>query len=146
MSAHKRPGMLASTGGGVDREALQGFLFEYVESYEDLQLVVFLRRQRERDWTAPGIATELGLPEGACLSTLDGLRERGLVEAGALPGTFRYAPSSLELAARLAQLDELYRSQRLTVVMLMSVNAIERIRIATMHRLVDTLRLRDKKH
>jgi len=125
---------------------LQGFLFEYVETYEDLQLVVFLRRQRERDWTAPGIAAELGLPVSACLTALQGLRERGLVEADALAGTFRYAPCSSELAARLGQLDELYRSQRLTVVMLMSVNAIERIRIATMHRVVDTLRLRDKKH
>ena len=71
--------------------------------------------------------------------------QRGMVVTGALGGTFRYAPCSLELAARLAQLDEWYRSQRLTVVMLISVNAIERLRVATVHRFADTLRLRDQK-
>ena len=137
--------MEVRSSGGSAREDLQSFLFEHVESYEELELVVFLRRQRERDWTTESMAGELGLPNSACLSAIAGLRQRGLVEAGALAGTFRYSPSSLEVAARLAQLDELYRSQRLTVVMLMSVNAIERLRVATMHRFVDTLRLRDHK-
>lgn len=140
-----RTDMEARSSGNFGGEQLQSFLFHHVESYEELELVVFLRRQRERDWTTECIASELGLPRGACLSALDRLTQRGLVEAGSLAGTFRCAPSSLEVAARLAQLDELYRSQRLTLVMLMSVNAIERLRVATMHHFVDTLRLRDHK-
>jgi hypothetical protein len=137
--------MLASRRARVTREDLQRFLFDHVESYEELELVVLLRRQRERDWSASEAATELGLSAGACLSALHALVQRGLVVKSALAGSFRYAPCSLEAAARLAQLDEFYRSQRLAVVMLMSVNAIERLRVATLHRFADTLRLRDRK-
>jgi hypothetical protein len=86
------------------------------------------------------------MPADSCLAALEGLEQRGIVAKGAFSRTFRYAPCSLEVAARLAQLDESYRSQRLTVVMLMSVNAIERLRIATIRRFADTLRLRDQKH
>lgn len=136
--------MLASHSGGCARDELQRFLFEHVESYEELELVVLLRRKRERDWSVEDAAAELRLPASSCLAGLEELEHRGLVAKGPLVGTFRYAPCSLELAARLAQLDESYRSQRLTVVMLMSVNAIERLRIATLHRFADTLRLRDK--
>lgn len=128
------------------REELQRFLFEHIESYEELELIVLLRRQRERDWSAEAAAAEVGLPVSACQSALEGLAQRGMVVSGVLTRSFRYAPCSLELAARLAQLDECHRSQRLTVVMLMSVNAIERLRVATIHRFADTLRLRDQKH
>lgn len=137
--------MLASRRARYEREELQRFLFEHVESYEELELVVLLRRQRERDWSPEQAATELRLPAGSCLAGFEGLEQRGIVAKGALSGTFRYAPCSVELAARLAQVDECYRNQRLAVVMLMSVNAIERLRVATLHRFADTLRLRDQK-
>jgi hypothetical protein len=137
--------MLASRSARYEREELQRFLFEHVESYEELELVVLLRRERERDWSPEQAAAELRLSASACLMGLEGLEQRGIVARGPLRGTFRYAPCSMELAARLAQLDEYYRSQRLAVVMLMSVNAIERLRVATLHRFADTLRLRDEK-
>jgi hypothetical protein len=137
--------MFASRSRGDVRNELQRFLFDHVESYEELELAVLLRRQRERDWSPAQAAAELRLSPSSCLGALEGLERRGIVVRGALAGTFRYAPCSLELAARLAQLDECYRSQRLSVVMLMGVNAIERLRIATIHRFADTLRLRDPK-
>jgi hypothetical protein len=136
--------MLANRSSRAAREDLQRFLFDHVESYEELELVVLLRRQRERDWSASEAASELRLTTHAALAGLEALEQRGLVVKGALAGSFRYAPCSLEAAARLAQLDEFYRSQRLSVVMLMSVNAIERLRVATLHRFADTLRLRDR--
>jgi len=137
--------MLASRSGGNVRDQLQSFLFDHVESYEELELVVLLRRERDRDWSPEDAAAKLQLPASACLSGLEELERRGIVSKGALTGTFRYAPCSLEVAARLAQLDESYRSQRLSVVTLMSINAIERLRVATLHRFADTLRLRDQK-
>lgn len=136
--------ILASHGRRIVRDDLKRFLFEHVESYEELELIVLLRRQRERDWTAEAAASELGLSTSACRSGLEALEERGLIVKSALAGAFRYGPWSLEAAARLAQLDELHRNQRLAVVMLMSVNAIERLRLATLHRFADTLRLRDR--
>lgn len=137
--------MLASRTSRFEREDLQRFLFEHVESYEELELVVFLRRQRERDWTAEEAGAKLGLSTSACVSALEALEQHGVVVKGATPGSFRYEPYSMEAAARLAQLDAFYRNQRLAVVMLMSVNAIERLRVATLHRFADTLRLRDRK-
>lgn len=136
--------MLASRNGRFARDDLKRFLFEHVESYEELELIVWLRRQRERDWTAEEAGSELGISTSASRTGLQGLEQRGLVVKGALAGAFRYGPCSLEVAARLAQVDELYRNQRLAVVMLMSVNAIERLRLATLHRFADTLRLRDR--
>lgn len=136
--------ILVSNRRRLARDDLKRFLFDHVESYEELELIVLLRRQRERDWTAEEAATELGLPTSACSAGLEALEQRGLIVKGALAQAFRYGPWSLEAAARLAQLDELYRNQRLSVVMLMSVNAIERLRRATLHRFADTLRLRDR--
>jgi len=136
--------MLERGQGRYAPEELQRFLFEHVESHEELDLAVLLRRHRDRDWSVEDAAAAARLSVSACQTGLLGLVKRGIASPGALAGTFRYSPCSLELAARLAQLDESYRSQRLAVVMLMSINAIERLRIATLHRFADTLRLRDQ--
>jgi hypothetical protein len=96
-------------------EPLLRFIKEHIHSVLQLE-VLLLMRERGGDWTADALARELRITQQSAELRLVDLRLRGLLAPGVEPGSFRYAPSSPELALLTDALAELYAAARYTVI------------------------------
>jgi hypothetical protein len=125
-------------------DPLRLFLFERVSSYEELEALLFLAQNEERELTDAEVAAALGAPVDPIEEALRGLASRGeLVEATQRAGLalYRYAPRDEARRARVDELRQAYAERRLSVVRMMSSNAVERVRGAAMQRLADAFRV-----
>ncbi len=109
-------------------ENVRAFLREHVESYEQLEVLLFLRAQSGQMWSAAAVAAELHIADDLAASALDELSRRRLVEVS---GQQRHARYRLGSDDKLRQLVDLvaraYADNHLDIVRLMSANAIERM-------------------
>jgi DNA-binding IclR family transcriptional regulator len=104
-------------------------LQQRVGSLEELEVLLLLRRTRERDWEVFEIARELGLPDTIVDTTIATLRSHDfLMIEGSPAGRCRYAPRPAELAALVDRLATLYEERRLEVMRVLSAHALERVR------------------
>ncbi len=125
-------------------EDVRAMLHEHVESYEQLEVLLLLRRERYEEWTVTGLAARLHVREELVDSALEGLRRAGLVAiTGAAPAPrFVYRPASSGLDAAASRLDREYAERPIKIIQLMSANAIERLRTAALHTFADAFVLK----
>jgi hypothetical protein len=130
-----------------ETEQLKSFLRDHVSSIEELSILLFFVRSRRKPWSSSEVATALQLSEPAVESALVGLTAAAApVERDpADPTSYRYAPSPGQ-EPLLSTLSRCYGEEPVTILQLMSSNAMERVRSATAKRLADAFRLdRNKK-
>lgn len=105
-------------------------LLRRIESYEQLEVLLLLRRHAHQPWSAHSVASELNLrelaAEEACF--LLGTRRMLCVASSDRGRLYKYAPVDPELDAALAQLAAAYAEQPLDVVRAMTANAFDRLR------------------
>ena len=125
-------------------EDVRALLHEHIESYEQLEVLLLLRRERYEEWTVEGLATRLHVREELVGSALEGLRADGLVTAtAAAPAArFAYRPASSGLDAAAGRLDREYAERPIRIIQLMSANAIDRVRTAALHTFADAFVLK----
>jgi hypothetical protein len=126
---------------------VRALLNEHIESYEQLETLLLLRRERYEEWTIEGLAARLHVGAELVETALAGLKMSGLVEAkAAAPTRFAYRPTSSGLDAAAGRLEREYAERPILVIQLMSANSIERLRTATLHTFADAfvLKKRDK--
>jgi AraC-like DNA-binding protein len=115
------------------------FLSVYIDSVEELEVLLLVRRSPERSWTAEEMAREL-----YSHPTSIGRRFQRLLGSGLLresqPGVMQYAPRSVELDRTVAQVAEAYRERRVAVVSLIASKPIENVKAFS-----DAFRLRRRK-
>jgi DNA-binding MarR family transcriptional regulator len=123
-------------------QKIREFLREFVSSYEELEVLVLLAR-KERPWSDAELADSLSSTLDAISPALESLVKSGLVDGRGAAGQrrYQYAPATEALRERVAELDEAYRERRLTIVQIMSANAVERMRGAAIRRFADSFRL-----
>jgi hypothetical protein len=115
---------------------VQVFLRTYIESYEELELLLLVR-SRPTDWYS---SSDLG-PSSIAQSSRQGplgnpdevlvrLRQRGLLEGRdePAPASYRYQPRDAELEGAIDELARRYRDDPTGVMKLMTANAVERVR------------------
>jgi hypothetical protein len=105
------------------------FLREHIETYEQLELLLQLRRQPVETWSAQALAELGSYPLDLVEEALEGLARAGTV-ARASAGQVRYAPSDAAQQAAIDALASAYQQNPLAVIKLMSANSIERVRTA----------------
>lgn len=131
-----------------DSEDLRAFLLDHVSSFEELEALLLLMRVAPGQRTVSEVAAALGLTEEMAQTALDGLLAASPVlerTAGAgQQAAYRYSRAN-EHAELLLRLKRTYDEQRLTVVAIMSSNALERLRGAAARRLADAFRLNNSK-
>ncbi|HUM13116.1 MAG TPA: hypothetical protein VLT82_19370 [Myxococcaceae bacterium] len=127
---------------------LHRFLYESIESYEELEILLLLRAEWERPWTATDLASTLKLSRQIVDGVLGGLERRGLLEIGADHEriSLKTPPGEPATAALLDELAHAYDSDRLAVMRLMNANAVERVRTKAMHLFADAFVLGRKKN
>jgi hypothetical protein len=124
---------------------VHALLDEHVESYEQLETLLLLRRERYEEWTIEGMAERLHVRAELIETALAGLKLGGLVEAtGVAPARFAYRPKTSALDAAAGRLEREYAERPILVIQLMSANSIERLRTATLHTFADAFVLKKK--
>ena len=99
-------------------EPLQRLVLERLPSLEQIEIVLLLRRDRERAWSAPEVAQALGTPPESTAMRLFLLASNGAVtfDGGGIP-RYRYA-SDPSLEPLLEELSSVYATQRDALVAL----------------------------
>ncbi|HYC33835.1 MAG TPA: hypothetical protein VEB59_16210 [Gemmatimonadales bacterium] len=120
-------------------DAVHRFLYHNIDSVEQLEVLLLLRRAADRGWTAEEVARELYSHPSSVLHRMSSLAGRGLLRE-LEPACFRYAPRSAELHDTVRAVAEAYRERRVAVITLIASKPIENVRAFS-----DAFRLRRKK-
>lgn len=110
---------------GIPRH-VERFIGRYIVSVEQLEILLLLRRNAEKDWSPEEVARELATSSDSAVVRLSDLREAGLVAA--VGRQFRYEPSSNDLRQAVDDLADSYGRRRVTVIGLIFAKPPDAIR------------------
>jgi hypothetical protein len=135
------------TGDEVSAEA-RSFLCDNVESYEQLETLLLMHRDRGQVWLAESVASALNMPVALAADALDHLHRRNLIDSRLDAGarSFRFKEGNAHVERCVSELAQVNDANRLAVINLMTTNAIERVRTQAMRVFSDAFILgRNKK-
>jgi hypothetical protein len=105
--------------GGIPPD-VQRFIAENIEAAEQLDILLLLYRHPERSYTALEVSQAVFTVASAATLRLEGLVARGLLTStGTGDPSYRYEPSSPELAKRVDELAAVYQANRVGVIQLL---------------------------
>lgn len=108
------------------------FIHHTINSVEQLEVLLFLMSNPEREWTAQEVSERVRLTAESVASRLEDLYQARLLSRGAAqdPPCFRYAPDSNALAQEVAEsLDRAYKERKDTVIQLIFSRPLDNIRV-----------------
>lgn len=103
------------------------FLYQYIDSVEQLEVLLLARQSPGRRWSAEDMARELYSHPGSIAQRFESLLGCSLLREAA-PGYFQYAPRSAELDLAVGRVAEMYRERRVAVISLIASKPIENVR------------------
>jgi hypothetical protein len=106
---------------------VQRFLSEHISSVAQLEVLLLLRSQREREWSPADVAQALYTTPEIVAEQLDELQRRGLL-AVQESGRYRYWPVSPELDSRVTALNTAYHERRVAVITYIYSQPLEKVR------------------
>lgn len=122
------------------------FLRDYIDSYECLEVLLLLRRERTA-WTTEALCTRLKTHAPLIDDALASLVRSKLVSAGGqnMLTSYRYVVEDCAKDAIVGSLERAYRDEPATIMRLMSTQAIERLRNGALRAFADSFILRRDK-
>ena len=126
-------------------EALRAFLREYIDSFESLEVLLLLRRERTA-CTAEELCRRLKTRGPLIDDALASLVRACLVntDQGMLT-LYTYADEDSARDAIVGSLERVYRDEPIRIMQLMTANAIERLRTSTIRAFADAFVVRKDK-
>ena len=116
----------------------RAWLFDHIQTYEHLEIMLLAHKQRDRDWTADSVGVALKLPTTSAAEVLADLTASGLLERRETTSpVFRYRPASRGHEHVVDCLVRSYEEDRLNVIKLMTANALDRVRTGAMRAFAD---------
>jgi hypothetical protein len=101
---------------GIDPE-IRNFLVDYIDSVLELELLLLLRAEPARTWTAGALAKELKIDPAFAAQQLAHFHHRKLVARTEEPDpAYRYAPHAAQLDATVASVAAAYATHRVTII------------------------------
>ena len=91
-------------------EKVRHFIFEQIDSAEQLEVLLFLRQNQDKVWTSQEVSNELRSTPISVGSRLESLERLFLLEKS--DKGYKYHPQSDELRATVDQLNEIYKVRR----------------------------------
>jgi hypothetical protein len=122
----------------VTEDEVLAFVQRSVKSVWGLELLLLLRRERQKSWRVADLVLELRSSEAAVDVALDGLRGAGFVSAEA-EDLYRYAPASPELDEVAGRIDAVYAAKPMAVAKAIMSAPNDKLRI-----FADAFRLKDR--
>jgi len=124
-------------------QAVLALLRERVTSFEHLEVLMLLHAHPHEDWTVVAVSERTRIAAELAGQVLQELESNDLIRRTTRNHTlFRFGPRLPESMDAVEALARLYREQRALVMSTMSVQAIERIRSATMRAFADSFVLK----
>jgi hypothetical protein len=125
----RSPARRCALSGGAVPEDVRRLLQASIRSIAELELLLALRRDHSRAWTAAEAAGALGLETKATERMLFDLMARGLLTVSRVPPlAYRFSPRTPELRATVGRLGELYAAHRLAIASLVDQRPDESLR------------------
>lgn len=110
-------------------EEVKRLIYDCIDSIEQLEVLLFLRTEAGKAWTAEKVSCCLYIAEESARNRLEGLRRGNLVSAeGENPVTYRYAPATPILERTIDGLALAYKTRRVAVINLILEKPMDHIR------------------
>ena len=108
---------------------VQQFLSGHISSVAQLEVLLLLRSQREREWTPSEVAKALYTTPEMVAEQLAELERRGLLAfaEGSEP-RYRYWPVAPELDEQVTRLDAVYHERRVAVITFIYSQPLDKVR------------------
>jgi hypothetical protein len=107
---------------------VQRFLSEHISSVAQLEVLLLLRSQREREWSPADVAQALYTTPEVVAEQLDELRRRGLLAVNEGESHYRYWPVSPDLDTQVDALAVTYRERRVAVITYIYSQPLDKVR------------------
>jgi len=107
---------------------LDRFLARYIDTVEQLEVLLLLHQGRDEEWTAERAARALYSQPGSIARRLASLAAHGFLEPTGAGPAYRYAPRDKELAETVSQLARTYRERRVAVITAIASRPMENVR------------------
>jgi hypothetical protein len=120
---------------------LQRFLRDCVQSYEELEVLLLLHRDRSKEWTPVEAAAALRLTSEAAGTALENLLASALLRRRP-ERRYRCEPGDPALEALIAKLADASVHNRIRLVQVMSKNALDRLRVASLRTFAEAFRIK----
>lgn len=130
----------------VDPEVRQ-FLLQHVETYEQLEVLLLLCRQRDRSWSPEAVGERLRISTLVAAKALDDLCRARLVDQLKVgrENAYTFRPASTKLGSTVEALVRVYDDSPLNIIHLMNANALDRVRSAAARTFADAFVFDPKK-
>jgi hypothetical protein len=118
------------------------FINDHVDSVELVEVLLLLRRDAARAWTAEQVSEQLYTSPGSAANRLEALNRSGLAaRAGeGASATYLYAPADAERDRAATDLEQVYATRRTTVINMIFSKPSDKLRT-----FADAFRLREDK-
>jgi hypothetical protein len=107
---------------------VQQFIAQHIETLAQLEILLLLRSEPQREWEPAEVARLLYTAEEMCASQLADLARRGFLSGTPAPNPrYRYQPSSEELSQSVDRLAALYAERRVAVITLIYSKPVNKV-------------------
>ncbi len=108
---------------------VQRFIATHIDSIEKLEVLLLLRAQAGREWSARDVSVELRITETSAAMRLADLAARRLVvEKGGPPPLYRYSPGSPDDEKDITELQATYSTRRVSVISFIFSKPLDKVR------------------
>jgi hypothetical protein len=108
---------------------VERFIRQHINSVEQLEVLLFLRRTAPKDWTGDEVARELRRAPPSIARRFEDLRDRGLAAiVDADRRTYRFAPRDPEMKRVVSILADTYATRHVSVISLIYAESVDSIR------------------
>jgi hypothetical protein len=110
-------------------DEVRQFILQYINSVDQLEILLLLKQDPTREWTAEEIARTLSTGSDAVASRMAGLASDGLIQRSPKDETrYRYGPRTADLDRTMTQLAQDYPQYRVSIINLIFSKPIDKIR------------------
>jgi hypothetical protein len=119
---------------------IKGFIADNIDTVAQLELLLLLRSDRNKQWTAEEAGKALYSSAEVTALQMADLQLKRLLAPGSAAGTFVYRPEPADVAGLVDRLADLYHERRVAVITAVYTKPIDKIRS-----FADAFRLRKDK-
>ncbi|MBA3533298.1 MAG: hypothetical protein H0T73_15365 [Ardenticatenales bacterium] len=110
-------------------ELIKSFIATHIQSVEQLEILLLLTENAERDWSAAEVSNSLVIHLESAFVRLKELSGKGLLVSTPEPDPrYRFQPSTPEVAKLLHDLADVYKRRRVSVITLIFSKPLDNIR------------------
>lgn len=112
-------------------EDVARFLYDHVESIDQLEILRVLGEERDKQWSSDDLAAAVQAEPRSVRSHIDAMHSRGLLEKIIGPEarlSCRYGPRTVELENMVARLLQIYRERPVSMIKLVYERAKDPLR------------------